>query len=37
MSEIALALAQELVSSAPVVSEEGKQVIIRMLYPDQQN
>lgn len=28
MSEIALALAQELVSSAPVVSEEGKQVLV---------
>ena len=27
MSEIALALAQELVSSAPVVTEEGKQVL----------
>jgi len=28
MSEIALALAQELVSSAPVVTEEGKQVLV---------
>ena len=26
MSELALALAQELISSAPVVTEEGKQV-----------